>query len=116
MPGEKSDPLRLVFSVTLEKQDFEVKLTPSQERPIVQIAMSGEVLDVGVVFTNMEAAHDQAPPAEMFEIIENLFPMIGQALRDVRTGKRKPHTSEQRWYDNDTGERVDSAKPVKLDS
>lgn len=113
MPGDKSEPLRLVFSVALENPDFELKLKQSAKRPIVQIAMNGAITDMGVIFTNMEAATEEGAPAEMFEIIENLFPMIGQALQDVRTGKRKPHTAEQRYYSTTTGERV---PPAKLDS
>lgn len=113
MPKDKNEPLRLVFSVTAETSDFDVKLAKSKRRPIVQIAMNGAILSTGVEFTSMEAATDEGAPAEMFEVIENLFPMIGQALQDVRTGKRTPSTKEQRYYSTITGERV---PPAKLDS
>lgn len=112
MPGG-NDPIRLVFSVTLERPDFEVKLAKSTERPIVQVLVSGHVAHEGVVFTNMEASTDNIAPPEMHEIIESVFPVIGQLLQDVRSGKRKPNTAENRYYDVNTGERV---PPAKLDS
>lgn len=114
-PVDKVTPMRLVFTVTLEDADFNATLTPSKNRALLQAVAGGLLLEQGAVFNDLGVATDQAAPPEMFEMIENLFPVVGRLLRDVRTGAKTPYIHETRFVNNDTGEII-GTKPAKLDS
>lgn len=108
-----SKPMKLVFSVNLVDPEHENNLMPMKNRALVQVSVTGKIADHGVIFTDMDAAHAQDTPPEMFEIIENLFPMIGDIMQGVRRGDLEPDTQGVNSYDTDTGEMV---KPHRLDS
>ena len=114
MLREDNKPLTLVFSVTAEKPDYEIGAHASQRKPVVQVMMTGDILETGIAFTKLDAATDGRAPAEVIEIIENLFPLVGQVMCDARASRLKPDPREERTYDMDSGERV--FPPRKLDS
>ncbi|MBZ0059594.1 MULTISPECIES: hypothetical protein [unclassified Leclercia] len=113
MMRHASKPMKLVFSVNLVDPDHENNLMPMKTRALVQVSVTGTIADHGVIFTDMDAAHAQETPPKMFEIIENLFPMIGDIMQGVRSGKLKPDTQSVNIYDSDVSETI---KPHKLDS
>ena len=106
-------PLKLVFSVNLASPEHENNLMPMKNRALVQVSVTGAIAEHGVIFTDMDAAHEKDTPHEMFEIIENLFPILGDIMQRVRSGKLKPDNAGTVLCDADTGELI---TPHKLDS